>query len=247
MEYVDDFFSATYVKKTGILTAAWKACNGADDFINSLKRYKVFYDNIKAKKVVWNHKEFFYDIPPALQQWLQNFLDKPAFLAVSNLQVAHVLRGDVESHHSLINMYTDNSSCFVPRFFLNEKDAQIWVDKKILPKQSEQGELVLESIMANGQARLSLELDLSILPDYMAEFKKFLQSRTFFAESFSLYQQLGTREKEILGLITHGFTNHEIANRLYLAFTTVRTHRKNIYKKLRCKCAADLMKFVVFY
>ncbi len=47
-----------------------------------------------------------------------------------------------------------------------------------------------------------------------------------------LVEPLTGRELEILKLIAEGFTNAEIAKRLYLALNTVKTHVKNIYAKL---------------
>jgi cell division protein FtsZ len=43
---------------------------------------------------------------------------------------------------------------------------------------------------------------------------------------------LSERELEILGLITEGLTNPEIAARLYLALNTVKSHTRSIYGKL---------------
>jgi DNA-binding NarL/FixJ family response regulator len=54
---------------------------------------------------------------------------------------------------------------------------------------------------------------------------------------------LSSRETEIIQLISAGMTNKEIAEKLFLSVHTVKTHRKNIIKKLgfTFKNAADLM------
>jgi two-component system NarL family response regulator len=55
--------------------------------------------------------------------------------------------------------------------------------------------------------------------------------------------QLSLREEEIVQLIAAGMTNKEIADKLFLSIHTIKTHRKNIIKKLgfTFKNAADLM------
>ena len=53
------------------------------------------------------------------------------------------------------------------------------------------------------------------------------------------------REKEILGLIAEGFTNPEIANKLFVSSTTVDSHRKNLLAKLNVKNTASLVKFAM--
>jgi len=53
------------------------------------------------------------------------------------------------------------------------------------------------------------------------------------------------REKEVLALIAEGFTNNEIALKLFISITTVDTHRKNILAKLGAKNTASLVKIAV--
>lgn len=53
------------------------------------------------------------------------------------------------------------------------------------------------------------------------------------------------REKEILILIAEGFTNPEIANKLFVSPTTVDSHRKNLLAKLNVKNTASLIKFAM--
>jgi DNA-binding NarL/FixJ family response regulator len=50
------------------------------------------------------------------------------------------------------------------------------------------------------------------------------------------------REKEVLALIAEGFTNNEIASKLFISITTVDTHRKNVLSKLGAKNTASLIK-----
>lgn len=54
--------------------------------------------------------------------------------------------------------------------------------------------------------------------------------------------QLSAREAEIVHLIAEGLANKEIAERLFLSIHTIKTHRKNIIKKLgfTFKNAAEL-------
>ena len=53
------------------------------------------------------------------------------------------------------------------------------------------------------------------------------------------------REKEILALIAEGFTNPEIANKLFVSSSTVDSHRKNLLAKLNVKNTASLIKFAM--
>ncbi len=53
------------------------------------------------------------------------------------------------------------------------------------------------------------------------------------------------REKEILCLIAEGFTNPEIAGKLFISSSTVDSHRKNLLSKMNMKNTASLIKFAV--
>ncbi|MFL5809140.1 MAG: response regulator [Flavisolibacter sp.] len=53
------------------------------------------------------------------------------------------------------------------------------------------------------------------------------------------------REKEILAMIAEGFTNPEIAEKLFVSSSTVDSHRKNLLAKLNVKNTASLVKFAM--
>jgi len=56
---------------------------------------------------------------------------------------------------------------------------------------------------------------------------------------------LTSREKEILQLISEGFTNKEIAAKLHLSLNTVNVHRKNLMNKLGMHKHADLIRYAI--
>lgn len=63
--------------------------------------------------------------------------------------------------------------------------------------------------------------------------------------SASRLPELSPREKEILELIAEGFTNPQIAEKIFLSSFTVDSHRKNLLAKLNVKNTATLIKFAV--
>ena len=56
---------------------------------------------------------------------------------------------------------------------------------------------------------------------------------------------LSNREKEILNLIATGKTSKEIADTLFIAKTTVDTHRKNMIRKLDLSSGNELVKYAI--
>ncbi|WP_027000981.1 response regulator [Eisenibacter elegans] len=53
------------------------------------------------------------------------------------------------------------------------------------------------------------------------------------------------REKEILKLITEGYSNREISDKLFISIKTVDTHRTSLLKKSDAKNTAELVKFAI--
>ena len=56
---------------------------------------------------------------------------------------------------------------------------------------------------------------------------------------------LTRREKQVLTHIASGFSNAEIAEMLSLSIDTIKTHRKNLMRKLNIKNTAGLVKYVL--
>ena len=69
------------------------------------------------------------------------------------------------------------------------------------------------------------------------------QSYTFFNKNFRLFDLLTLREREILRLVANGDSNKTISDKLYISFQTVKTHRKNICRKLETGKLIELIKY----
>lgn len=66
-------------------------------------------------------------------------------------------------------------------------------------------------------------------------------------ESSSLFPKLSRREKEVLRLILDEHTTQEIADKLFISFGTVETHRRNMLIKTGTRNTAGLVKLAVEY
>lgn len=56
---------------------------------------------------------------------------------------------------------------------------------------------------------------------------------------------LSKREMEILQLVVEGFSNAEIAEKLFIALRTVETHKSNILQKLNLKNSVELVRIAI--
>ncbi len=64
-------------------------------------------------------------------------------------------------------------------------------------------------------------------------------------EKESRQKNLSVREMEVFKLFAEGFSNREIADKLFISVRTVETHKNNIMKKINLKTTVDLVKFAI--
>lgn len=106
--------------------------------------------------------------------------------------------------------------------------------KGYLLKNSSRAEILkaLNEVM-EGNSYFSPEVTLSLL-------NKSSENRTRQSEII-----LTDREEEVLRLIASGFTNKEIAEKLFISHRTVDTHRTNLMKKLDVNNLAGLVSYAI--
>lgn len=79
--------------------------------------------------------------------------------------------------------------------------------------------------------------------DNIQEIKKILPDD----ETAIIISKLSDREKEIILLITEGYSNKEIGTKLFISHRTVDTHRTNVMKKLNASNVANLVSLAYKY
>ncbi|WP_409050277.1 response regulator transcription factor [Siphonobacter sp. SORGH_AS_0500] len=60
---------------------------------------------------------------------------------------------------------------------------------------------------------------------------------------FNHINLLTKQEKKIFYFLVKGNNNKEIAENLFISYHTIKTHRKNIFKKLQCSNLRDLAEY----
>ncbi len=90
--------------------------------------------------------------------------------------------------------------------------------------------------VASGKSFFDKNVAMSFMNDY-------IQDKVTIGKSDKVV--LSKREKEILHLIANGKTSKEIAEQLFIAKTTVDTHRKNMIRKLELNSGNELIKYAI--
>jgi two-component system response regulator NreC len=90
--------------------------------------------------------------------------------------------------------------------------------------------------VSNGNAYLHPSATKRLMEEYIGSVK---QGNS---DTFNL---LSDREKEVLTLIAKGFSNKEIAEKLFISVKTVETHKSNLMEKLQMKTRPELVAFAL--
>jgi DNA-binding NarL/FixJ family response regulator len=119
--------------------------------------------------------------------------------------------------------------------FLYHEDWTVDSELLLLQKVHE----ILSLVRHDGKSiHLVLEIDVKD-PDQAI----FLINKKFTQPTTIRNHKLTLREIEILGLIMLGYTNQQIAEKIFISFETVRSHRKHILEKTGAKNTAALINY----
>ena len=73
----------------------------------------------------------------------------------------------------------------------------------------------------------------------------FMKANTNYESNNGLFIKLSKRENEILILISKGYSNIEISEKLFISPSTVNNHRSNLLSKTNTKNTANLLMFAI--
>ncbi|MBK7212538.1 MAG: response regulator transcription factor [Bacteroidales bacterium] len=131
----------------------------------------------------------------------------------------------------ILSMYTSEE------FIFNAINAGA---KGYLPKNTSRKELI-EAIQAvsRGEEYYAESISNVILKSYIKKAKSGPE------ESRIKETQLSKRELEVLRLFAEGFSNQEIADKLFISIRTVESHKNHVMQRLELKSSVDLVKFAI--
>jgi DNA-binding NarL/FixJ family response regulator len=112
--------------------------------------------------------------------------------------------------------------------------------KGFLSKESDKNELI-EAIytLRNGHDYYSKSITHILLNKYISKIKSDDNDQTV------NIQNLSSRQVEILKFWGEGFTNKDIADKLFISIRTVESHKNHIMQKLNLKTNIDMVKFAI--
>jgi len=242
----DPVISFSYHEDSSLLEATWGSCLTAEDYIAAIKNAKTAFDKVAPHNTLWNQQRFFYDIPKELQHWTDTFFNMHAVKSGFKGKVAMVSGANVRQLLPLADMFEEGHAEIPFRFFEHEMQAKSWLQTPLNQQIVPDFPIIDVKDLLNGRTTLSLSIKSEELHEYISLLNRLLKSRTFSVQQAEWFYALTPREKSIFQLVIKGMANKEIANKLFISYETVKTHRKRIYNKLRCSNLTELLKYSLF-
>ncbi len=110
--------------------------------------------------------------------------------------------------------------------------------KAYILKGGDSGEILLAvDRVARGQIYISSPLSDQIMSDFVGIIRG--------EQALDSSEALTLREKEVLKLIAEGYTNKEIAVKLFLSVSTIKSYRVNLMRKLKVNDTASLVRIAM--
>lgn len=236
--------SIDYFEDINLIRTLWKRCDNSDEFMQVINQVMDFYKLLLPKKTLWNQTDFDFEIPPDLQIWTENNINIPSQRLNVFEKISFIVSKDTMSQMSVMQIFDDSACEFIPRYFVDEGESMAWLtqatEKKITIKE-EPPVILLDRV--NDKIRLSIEIETEEFDEYLHLFDKLWKKRVLSIHRAQRLLALSTRERTVLKLLVRGKNNDFISDILSISPHTVKTHRKNIYRKLDCRRVEDLMKY----
>ena len=233
-----------YFEETELIRTSWKKCGGAEDFMPMISTVMDFYELLLPKRTLWDHRHFNFQIPPDLQQWTDETINIPATRLNVFEKISFIVSQDVLSQMSVMEIFDETTSEFMPRYFVDEGESLEWLNKPRKEKEiilKDPPTIIIDRV--NDKIKLSIEIETEEFDEYLHLFDKLWKARALSVETAQRLLTLTTRERTILKLLLKAKKIDAIADMLSISPHTVTTHRKNIYRKLECNTREDLMRY----
>ncbi|SFD65627.1 helix-turn-helix domain-containing protein [Flavobacterium phragmitis] len=241
-------FAIDYNHDAGILKGSFLHCETSEAYINAIKKFKEVYDRVLPKYTLWDNTNFKHIINSDEQEWTNDFLNVPSWEKGTTKKVSIITSPDVLAMLSIADLFEDNRTGFQPGFFAHEKQAIDWMlqkkEKSITPPSAPI--IKYSNDTENENTTLHLQFKNEELYFYLKQIKQLLNNRNFLLNHYHLFSLLTSQEKIILEKIIDGHESRQIADLLFVTVDTIKTHRKNIFQKLKVRRFTELLPYKLF-
>eukprot|EP01133_Synstelium_polycarpum_P012573 gene12573-14754_t len=248
--FESDTIALNYQDEGNLLTASWKNCTSAEQFTDGIKSCRMLCDKADVQCTLWHFNDFSFVIPANLQKWTDDFFNAPVINKSSSFKgIAFVVGEEILPLLTAVDLIENGSTGIQPKCFNNEQQALTYLQSNRKETTIPSQRLMMPNLSFRkdrddpNKSQILIDVNSEELHQYLFLLNRMLKSRAFGIKHVSKFILLTKREKEILKMILNGYANEQISKLLYVSYETVKTHRKNIFRKLECRNLRELMSY----
>lgn len=242
--YQGPYLTIHFEKENNRFTQHWSIPpNTIDSFKKEMLVYTTFYERYKPSQTVWIQKNFTLQLNQTDFKWIEENVNIPC-AKYGNKKAAFIVGEDVLAHLSVMDSFEKEKSIINVSHFASEEDAVNWLNEiPTDPLENIKTKITYEGIDEDGNSILKIKRPSNDIVNTIKSFKDLIEENEFFKKNMEIYSSLTKREKEILIFYSKGKSPKQISEELFLSIQTVRTHWRNIKRKLNIKTFNDTIKF----
>ncbi len=247
--YEGQFLRITFERNHCLFIQSWKTTpESMHSFKNELLAYVAYYKKHRPTKSLWLQQNFDLHIDDDTKIWIENRVNIPC-KKYGNQKLAFVVCKDLLVHLNIIETFDKTKSVIVPKHFTTEEEARLWFDqnvefqKDIKPEILADTKVTLNQVDRKGNCIINIKRPATSITNTIRSFKGLLGQKSFTHRKKELFSSLTVREQQILFLYASGIKHREISSQLCISLYTVRTHWRNIKRKLEIKSFKDIMQY----
>jgi len=222
-----------------VLSYEWQGAPKSDlEFMEDISLVNKVVDDLKPSFILARQGELSLDLSEDVFSWHENQSQSFDFVE----KFACILK---KNDSTLIDFYSHANPYNNTSFFFKEKPAFEWLQSSFTRKQ-----MILENITfsLNKDEIVISNLDNTEEGGQLVKlYYRLLSQANFSKANFKKFTSLTQRELQVIALIMKDYNYKQISEKLYLSPDTIKTHKRNIYKKLDINSVSELVKFGLAY
>ena len=236
--YQSEYLNISHQGET--LIQSWTDKNlKVEDYKHELSNFMDIFYQVKPKELVMDIKKCNLVIPEELDGWMA----EKALIPISKKgikKLALTVADDIAVHLSIVASLEKAKPILQSAYFscLNEVSHQ---SKNRKESKSPALQYQLNSNLKSIDSKVNI--DFNDLPKFLKSMKQIEADNQFVQNHLEDYYALTIREIEVFKLMAFGRTNKQIAHNLFIEESSVKTHRKNIKKKLKITSHFDTYQY----
>ena len=243
--YESKFLRINFEKENNCFVQFWKKSPKCYSILkDEFREFIGLYKKYRPSKTLWLQQNFQLQINLETHMWIEENVNIPC-VNYGNEKVAFVVGKDVLVHLSVMSYFEEQNSKIHPLHFATEDEARHWLNgNEDRCKQKTRIKILFEGVDEEGNSIIKIKRPSKDITSTLLSIGHVIEENNFIRSNISKFSRLTKREKEIMVIFSKGFRQKEVADQLFISIETLRTHWKNIKKKLDIKSIADVSNYV---